>query len=70
MNSGVLSKGKVVFEGKPHQIFAGDLEKININVPPIYSFAKRLKDNGLGINIGNIKNVDDLFKEIRRAKGE
>lgn len=66
----VLSKGKVVFEGKPHQIFAGDLEKINIDVPPIYSFAKRLKDNGLGINIENIKTVDDLFKEIRRAKGE
>lgn len=66
----VLNKGKLVFEGKPYQIFSGDLEKINIDVPPIYSFTKKLIENGLNINIENIKSVDDLFGEIRRAKDE
>ncbi len=66
----VLNKGKVVFEGKPHQIFAGDVEALNIDVPPIYYFAKQLLNNGLKINIENIKSVDDLFNEIRRAKDE
>ena len=66
----VLNKGKVVFEGKPHQIFAGDLVKLGLDVPPIYSFAKKLSDNGLNINIENIKSVDDLFKEVRRVKDE
>ena len=51
----VLNKGKVVFEGKPHQIFAGDVEALNLDIPPIYSFAKRLIDRGLKINIIVVK---------------
>ena len=66
----VLNKGKVVFEGKPYQIFAGDLDALGLDVPPIYSFANRLIEKGLDINIENIKSVDDLFKEIKRAKDE
>ena len=66
----VLNKGKVVFEGKPYQIFTGDLDALGLDVPPIYSFANRLIEKGLDINIENIKSVDDLFKEIKRAKDE
>ena len=66
----VLNKGKVVFEGKPYQIFAGDLDALNLDVPPIYSFAKEINEKGLKINIENIKTVEDLFVEIRRAKNE
>lgn len=66
----VLKEGKLVFQGKPYEIFAGDLNALDLDVPPIYSFARALINKGLKINIENIKSVDDLFKEIRRAKNE
>ena len=64
----VLKKGKLVFDGKPNQLFAQNTDELDLDVPPIYSFAQSLIKRGLKINIENIKTIDDLVNEIKEAK--
>lgn len=64
----VLKEGKLVFEGAPHQLFSLSSEELSLEVPVLYSFAQSLISKGLKINIENIKDLDDLINEIKRAK--
>ena len=64
----VLKKGKLVFDGKPNQLFAQNTDELDLDVPPIYSFAQSLIKRGLKINIENIKTINDLVDEIKEAK--
>ena len=64
----VLKEGRLVYEGAPHHLFENSSEDLSLEVPVLYSFAQSLKKRGLNIKIENIRNIDDLMKEIRRAK--
>lgn len=66
----VLSKGKIVKEAKPLELFQqlDFLKKVAIEPPYIFKVAMELIDNGLPLNLENIKDIDTLAKEIRRVK--
>lgn len=66
----VLSKGKIVKEAKPLELFQqlDFLKKVAIEPPYIFKVAMELIDNGLPLNLENIKDIETLAKEIRRVK--
>ena len=66
----VLSKGKIVKEAKPLELFQqlDFLKKVAIESPYIFKVAMELIDNGLPLNLENIKDIETLAKEIRRVK--
>ena len=66
----VLKSGKVMFHGDPHHLFASHIDDLGLDVPPIYSFAQDLVNKGLKIDISKIRNLDDLFAEVRKANHE
>ena len=64
----VLNNGDVAFEGTPSSLFAGDVSSYSIEVPPLFSFAKSLKDKGLDIDITKIKTIDDLLNQLKEKR--
>ena len=68
----VLSKGEIVFDGKPVELFKLDnlTETYNIASPKVFTFAKDLINRGFTLNINNVKNISTLVDEIRRGRYE
>lgn len=66
----VMSKGKIIFDGKPLDLFSQDNlnEKYNIHEPRVLSYAKELKQNGLNIDLTKVKNIEALVSQIKEAK--
>ncbi len=66
----VMSKGKIIFDGKPLDLFSQDNlnEKYNIHEPRVLSYAKELKQNGLNIDLTKVKNIETLVSQIKEAK--
>ena len=62
----VLKEGKVAFEGVPTELFAKNSGDLSLEIPILYEFCQKLKNRGLGINIPNIRTIDDLIKELKR----
>lgn len=60
----VLKDGKVTFSGSTNQLFNTISDDSAIEIPPLFKLAKKLKDRGAPINIENIKNTEDLIKEV------
>lgn len=65
----VLCEGKLVFQGSPIDLFKNDFENFGIEVPPLYSFARKLIDKGYNINLDDVRDVPSLMKQIsKRSK--
>ena len=60
----VLKDGKVTFSGSTNQLFDTISDDSAIEIPPLFKLAKKLKDRGAPINIENIKNAEDLIKQV------
>ena len=60
----VLKDGKVTFSGSTKQLFDTISDDSAIEIPPLFKLAKKLKDRGAPINIENIKNAEDLIKQV------
>lgn len=61
----VLNEGIVAFEGKPSELFSGDVSSYSIEIPQLFKFAKLLKEHDVNINIDEIKTIDDLFNQLK-----
>ncbi|MBO4666594.1 MAG: hypothetical protein J5666_00500, partial [Bacilli bacterium] len=59
-----LKEGKLAFIGSPHDLFNLSSEDLSLDIPPLFSFAKSLKDKGLNINLDSITTIDDLINQI------
>ncbi len=64
----VLKDKELVFSGTPIELFSHNREDLSIEIPPLFTFARKLKNRGLDINISDIRNVDDLFEQIQKEK--
>ena len=60
----VLKDGKVTFGGSTNQLFDTISDDSAIEIPPLFKLAKKLKDRGAPISIENIKNAEDLIKQV------
>lgn len=63
----VLSKGEIAFEGTPHSLFIRE-DNYGLEAPKVFDFAKKLKNNGVSIDLNNIYDVTTLISEIERVK--
>ena len=67
----VINKGKVLFDGKPTEIFSQhkeELVKVGMDEPQVYKLSALLRDKGLVIDEG-ITDAAELVKSIKKAKG-
>lgn len=66
----VLSKGQVIKECKPYELFLDKevLSELSIEEPKVISFAKELNSRGYSIDISNVKNVETLVEEIKKGR--
>ena len=67
----VINKGKVLFDGKPTEIFSqhkDELVEVGMDEPQIYKLSALLCDKGLAIDEG-ITDAAELVKSIKKAKG-
>lgn len=60
----VLHEGKLVYEGTPNHLFSHVDENMSIEIPQVYLLANKLKEKGVPLDIENIKDADDLVKQI------
>jgi len=63
----VMENGKVVFQGKPFDLFKDDVSKYNLDTPQCYLVAKDLKKKGLNVDLQNFKGISSLVDEIVRV---
>ena len=70
MKAVVMSHGKIVREATPLDLFQDMdfLKTVAIEPPYIFKVALTLIENGLPLNLANIRDVESLAKEIRRVK--
>lgn len=67
----VINKGKVLFDGKPTEIFSQhkkELVEVGMDEPQIYKLSALLRHKGLAIDEG-ITDAAELVKSIKKAKG-
>ncbi|MBQ9763041.1 MAG: energy-coupling factor transporter ATPase [Phascolarctobacterium sp.] len=67
----VINKGKILFDGKPAEIFGqhkDELVEVGMDEPQIYKLSALLRSKGLNIADGIIDSAD-LVKNIKKAKG-
>ena len=67
----VVKKGKLLFDGKPAEIFkehTQELVDIGMDIPETYKLAALLKSKGLNVPEG-LKDAKELAKAIKKAKG-
>ena len=64
----VLNEGFVAFTGSPSELFSGDVASYSIDIPKLYELSLLLKEHGVKINIDSIRNIDDLFSQLKELK--
>ena len=67
----VINAGKVLFDGKPAEIFkehGAELVQVGVDVPQVYKLAALLRQRGLQLP-ENIKDDMSLVKAIKEVKG-
>lgn len=67
----VVNRGKLLFDGKPAEIFkehTQELVDIGMDIPETYKLAALLKSKGLNVPDG-LKDAKELAKAIKKAKG-
>ena len=65
----VLSKGEVIKECKPYELFLDKniLSNLSIEEPKVISFSKELNEKGYHIDLANVKDVESLVEEISKG---
>ena len=68
----VLKDGKLAYSGSKDSLFDSIDSSSSIEIPPLYQLAQKLKERGAPINIKDIRDIDDLVKQIKgwRSKDE
>ncbi|MBR2220409.1 MAG: energy-coupling factor transporter ATPase [Phascolarctobacterium sp.] len=67
----VINKGKILFDGKPAEIFSqhkDELVAVGMDEPQVYKLSALLRSKGLNIADG-ITDSAELVKNIKKAKG-
>ncbi|MBQ3113885.1 MAG: energy-coupling factor transporter ATPase [Phascolarctobacterium sp.] len=67
----VINKGKILFDGKPAEIFSqhkDELVAVGMDEPQVYKLSALLRSKGLNIAEG-ITDSAELVKNIKKAKG-
>ena len=64
----VLKEGKVVYQGDKENLFLLNEEELSLDVPPLFAFAKYIKEKGLDIDLGKVRNISSLLEEIKRVR--
>lgn len=67
----VINKGKILFDGKPAEIFSqhkDELVAVGMDEPQVYKLSALLRSKGLNIAEG-ITDSSELVKNIKKAKG-
>ena len=67
----VINKGKILFDGKPAEIFSqhkDELVAVGMDEPQVYKLSALLRSKGLDIAEG-ITDSTELVKNIKKAKG-
>ncbi|MBQ2975831.1 MAG: ATP-binding cassette domain-containing protein, partial [Phascolarctobacterium sp.] len=67
----VINKGKILFDGKPAEIFSqhkDELVAVGMDEPQVYKLSALLRSKGLDIAEG-ITDSAELVKNIKKAKG-
>ncbi len=61
----VMSKGKVILEGTPREVFASanTLEAVGLDIPSVSKLVLALRERGIELD-GSIYTVEDAYKEI------
>ena len=65
----VLKSAKLIAHGNPHDVFTNLDEDSSIDIPYLYEIGRRIKQQGVDIDLKNIKNNDDLVDFILKRKG-
>lgn len=65
----VMDKGQIIFNGKPLDLFQNNtiLQTSAIRPPEVFNVANKLIENGLALDLKNIKDVESLALEIERV---
>ena len=65
----VMDKGQIIFNGKPLDLFQNNniLQTSAIRPPEVFNVANKLIENGLALDLKNIKDVESLAIEIERV---
>ena len=66
----LLEKGKLVFEGTPHDLFMFVRNYDRLDIPQVIKLALALKDKGMDIDIDTIRHSDDLINEIKKWRAK
>ena len=68
----VLKDGKLAYQGSKEKLFDSVDSSSSIEIPPLYQLAQKLKERGAPVDISNIRDADDLIKQIKswRSKDE
>lgn len=64
----LMDEGEVKSVSTPNELFKSNADLYSLELPKIYQFANKLKENGLNINIENISDISSLVKEVVGAK--
>lgn len=64
----VMHNGKVVEASSPAELFKEDVEQYSLETPMIQKVIKMCFDNGLNLNVANIRDIDSLVNEIAKAR--
>lgn len=64
----VMHNGKVVKASSPAELFKEDVEQYSLETPMIQKVIKMCLDNGLKLDVSNIKDIDSLVNEIAKAR--
>ncbi|MCR5078360.1 MAG: energy-coupling factor transporter ATPase [Bacilli bacterium] len=66
----IFHDGKLMKQGKPEDLFQEDLSSYSLESPLSYSFARKLNDKGMGLELSKCKDEVSLAKEIAKRKGK
>ena len=61
----VLKDGKLAYQGPTEQLFDSIDTSSSIEIPQLYLLAQKLKERGAPIDINDIRDIDDLVKQIK-----
>ena len=64
----VMHGGKVVEASSPAELFKEDVEQYSLETPMIQKVIKMCFDNGLKLDVANIRDIDSLVNEIAKAR--
>lgn len=67
----IMDEGRIIKTCKPFELFADpDFEKYSLDMPLVYKFALKLKENGLDIDLTSIRTIEELVYAIKERRSK